>query len=704
MTDRLKQTTRRQLLQTPALAAAAALAGPRGIADAAPNTTVKMVRAGDAIEFRSGAALVCTLPGAPGAGFGEIRGDAISRRFRLGIWAVEDRLRRTAPDLFEWRRSWRNTSAQPAAGDFLAEAETGYAPEFTLLPAVSHDGNKERSGAAPKGLEANGEPFVFSGYRTSVPGGTYSEGAGWSVFLFASGTHPSMDCGCSLARAGDRMAHRLVWPERESAGVRRGGAGYREALEIAPGQSFEVVAYLAPRPVAEARREWAAGLDHAWRMNRRALRASFPTKRQWALACQFARESLWHEQPGYTGFLTGAGHWDVTKAGEYKDGRFVWGSPMQAEIGWVGQFAAIGAALLQDYLWNKNPKSRELAERALDFWADNYRLKCGLFYTHYDMKAGLQGWGAHNANFLGRPMKPGEKRYLDTCNLGHGMYQYLLASELAAQCGAPKPLWRRTALDACNFFLEHPLKDGTFGKAWSVDGECLSEESTCGAFVLWAMLKAYRTTRDARYLEASKRAFRTYSERDLHRLQCWGGAIDVNCIDKESCWPVLMSALDLYEITGEKQYLRDAELAGSYLASFQVSYSVPFQPESPLGRMNYDTFGGTNISVQGTGQDPWGALITLGWLRLAKATGKPIWRDRALIGWAQASIGVSDGTLVVKGLQRPPGSQNEVYGYGVGAHNGKAFFGEANQWLPAWPAVFRLVTLMHWGRWRDLEA
>ncbi len=49
------------------------------------------------------------------------------------------------------------------------------------------------------------------------------------------------------------------------------------------------------------------------------------------------------------------------------------------------------------------------------------------------------------------------------------------------------------------------------------------------------------------------------------------------------------------------------------------------------------------------GQDPWGELITLGWLRLAEATQNEIWHDRAVQCFNQGTIGVTDGTSLSRG-------------------------------------------------------
>jgi hypothetical protein len=251
---------------------------------------------------------------------------------------------------------------------------------------------------------------------------------------------------------------------------------------VASGATFEVTTYVVIRPAAEKRRTFSAGMDHAWRLNRHTVRPSFPPKRLWELGTQFARETLWYDQPDFTGFNIGR---------HLIDGQWVPGPVQRFEMGWCGQNGGYASALLQDYIWNKNRESLEKAEKTLDFWTQNGRLKCGLFCKHFDVKLGAENhWGPYNPTFLGRPLKPGE-RFVDTLNLGHGAYQFLLASELAENCGLHKPLWRQVGLDTCNFFLDHALPDGTYGKAWSLEGECLAPGYTTGAEMLWPMLKAY---------------------------------------------------------------------------------------------------------------------------------------------------------------------------------------------------------------------
>ena len=693
--------SRRDFLNRPAQGAAAAAL--LGVLEAATGPAIRIEKDGKDIRFAAGKTLVCRIPAvatadvkeADAAEFGEIGAHKAVRTFQAGAWDVSEQIRLLDQDLYEWRRTWKNRGSETVKADLSMEIESGYAPEFTLIPGISYNGNPEYGRMAVKGLANGGVPWVFSAFRSNIPAGNYSEGGGWSIFVFTSTDHRSEFCSFSLEPRGARLAHRLLWPERDNLPARGPNpAGFRETLEVPAGATFESTAYVVIRPTPEKRRAFSAGMDHAWKLNRHTVKASFPPKRLWELGTQFARDTLWYDKPDFTGFNIGV---------NLVDGKWVQRAGARFEIGWCGQNGGYATALLQDYIWNKNRESLEKGEKTLDFWTQNGRLKCGLFYTHFDVKLGATSWAAFNPTFLGRPLKPGE-RFIDTHNLGHGAYQFLLASELAEKCGLHKPQWRQVGMDTCNFFLDHALPDGTYGKAWSLEGECLAPGFTTGAQLILPMLKAYRMTHNRRYLESARRAFRAYLERDLDHMTCTGGALDADTIDREGGVPLLYAALDLYELTGSKEYLRHAELAGYYLASWQWHYSIPFHPESPILELKYDWFAGTGITAMSQSQDPWGGLWAAGWLRLAKATGREIWKDRAVQCFNQGTLGLSDGTLNVKGGTRPPGSQTESYNCALRTADGKRLYGDYRNWLVAWPSAHRLFTLMHWPNWKDFES
>jgi hypothetical protein len=96
--------------------------------------------------------------------------------------------------------------------------------------------------------------------------------------------------------------------------------------------------------------------------------------------------------------------------------------------------------------------------------------------------------------------------------------------------------------------------------------------------------------------------------------------------------------------------------------------------------------------------------MALGWLRLAKATGNQLWRDRAIQSFHQSAVGISDGHLVISGSKRPIGSQNESIGLMIGKLCGRGMESSYNNWLVAWTSALRLVVLMHWSKREDFGA
>ena len=415
------------------------------------------------------------------------------------------------PASFRWHRRWTNEASETRPFDGALELVSVYEPTWTMIPGVSYGGNSG-DGNEPKGLTENGVPWVYAANRVSVPAATYSESdtRGWSIALFTADDEASLNGSCALKPEGDGVVHRLCWPERELP--RQYAArdtythGWRAVRYLESGESFETTCYLVLRPVECRRSSWRSTLDCAWGEFDHDVDAWYDPERLWELGLRFARESLWQDTEDFTGFCAGIGR----EAGE-------WTPRALFEIGWVGQNGALATAFLHDYHANGNEKSLRIGERTLDHWAEIAPLDCGLFRTRFNPRTPFED--AHSAS--------GDRWVdnLDTCNLGHGAYQFLLGAELAEECGCSHPEWRVIALDALDFLVENQLDDDTFGKVWSFDGECLDETGTVGAFVIWALLKAYRVTDDERYVRSAKTAFDTYTERDLERMvPCCSGS------------------------------------------------------------------------------------------------------------------------------------------------------------------------------------
>jgi hypothetical protein len=573
------------------------------------------------------------------------------------------------PGLFEWTRSFRYTGneyVRPAR--LTMEFEAFYHSRYSLIPAVSYNGNPWGDGKEPKGFRKDGEPWTFAYHRVSVPGATYSESDAWSVALFSRPGQIPCGFACSLDPEADKTVHRLVWPEEETPLVYAMrdlySPPYREDLRVSRGQTITLKAWIVAGPVTRPKQGWHALLDAAWALDAHPPSIRYEPEDLWELGIQFAKDSLWAEEKTFKGFSIGL-RWDGRQWVQRESWKY--------EIGWAGQNASLADSLLADYLKTDDRTSLEMGLKCLDSWVRNARLKNGLFRCHFDYLIGL-------AN-------PKEE-VQDACNLGQAAQAFFEAYELAAKCKAPRPEYREAAFGICDFALKAMRPDGRIGKSWTNDGRLVDAEGTIGAFLVPPLVTAYRATHKAAYLEGAERAFAFYEGEFEKNGFTTAGALDTRCIDKESATPLLKAALDLYDLTGKEAYLQSAEDVSYYLASWQWHYTVPYAEGTVLRELDYDTLGGTAVSTQHHHQDPYAVIIVNDWIKLANLTRNGIWRERALAAWANGMSGISNGDLVVLGKKRPAGSQDEGF-----CHTRWLYPWSVTQWLVAWPTAFRLETL-----------
>ncbi|WP_126555419.1 hypothetical protein [Dictyobacter kobayashii] len=451
------------------------------------------------------------------------------------------------------------------------------------------------------------------------------------------------------------------------------------------------MAYLSVAAVGEERRGWQKMLDVAWQLNYHATSPWFSPDELWRLGIHFAKESLWAEEDIFRGFSIGLLWAEGTNK---QPGRWRQRPDHKYEIGWAGQNASLAVALLNDFLRSGDRDSLVRGLATLDCWVAGAALPGGLMRCHFD--AILDGSSFLTDDFT---RTGGDAReHQDACNLGGAALALFEAAQLAQQCGSPRPQYKDAALGICNFVLQTQRADGCIGRAWANNGVLLAMEGTIGAFLILPLISAYVHTDDERYLAAAERAYTYYIDALLRDGYTTAGALDTDCIDKESAVPLMDAGLTLYEVTGAHHYLNGAMHAAYYLASWQWCHTVEYSAESVLGKIGYDTFGGTAVSTQHHHLDPYAIACVPGWLQLAQLTGEDIWRQRARAAWDHGTIGISDGSLLVLGKQRPIGSQDE------GAfHTRWREYGSVSEWLVAWPTAFRLDVLRRSNDWLSLN-
>lgn len=585
-----------------------------------------------------------------------------------GYDPAQDSVTELEDGIFLMERTFSIREDQPAPERLRLEIVTAGKARFTEIPCVSYDGNPWGSHVEPQGDRCSGQPWVYASHRSSLPGCTYSENEQDAVCLFGDPENP--DFSMSLYQEMDSVRQSLILPQEETP-VRY----VAKALYDGPHKpklfldgSVTLRAYVVLNPIEKKGVAIRKALRFGWKRFAHEVKPRFDAEKLWELGVRFARESVYYEEDGYRGFCMGL-YYDAGRWIQRRD---------HLEIGWVGQNASTAVSLLRHALETGDSALLNQATGVLDNWL-NARMGNGLFHCYYD-------YLLPQCNGMPLPERQ------DPANLFSVVRQYLLAYHLLEEAGICKPEYRETALAVCRFALGAQLEDGTFPRGWLNDGTACATDGTAGAYMVWALLCGYEETKDIAMLDAARRSFDAYLYRFEEDGYMTAGALDTCCIDKESAMPMLAVAVLLYEHTKDERYLSCAQEISVYLETWLYHYSVRFPSGTLLQAYGYDTLGGTSVSTQHQHIDGYALLFVPFWLKLSQYTGDAFWEELAWAIWCNATQFVSDGTLVIDGVRRPAGSQDEGVNHTFW-HTSRGEFFHTSRWLVCWNNAFRLEGL-----------
>ena len=586
-------------------------------------------------------------------------------------------------------------------------------PSFTMIPAVSYNGNGW--GDTPEYVgdrDTDGTPWSFASHRVTIPSCTYSENDYVSLALMGEADDNS---ACSLYQTDEGERHVLIFPEEEGPRTlhRHFWDGpFQGTME--PQTDFEAIILVIPSD--GIRHRYKGLLDFAWRYYGHAVKPQKKAGQLYSLSIAYARYLLQKEKDGFIGFTNGAQWQPRLNAYQKLEHNY--------EIGWVGQNTSLAAAFLHDYLLSKDQVNLKTGMDVLDAWLrhtgpDQKFLSARINYPKTSpspmldlekmSKEDIDPWDFGEAELEGILEQAGKPRpphrtpaAHDACNLGTGAEGYFEAYDLLQKIGTDKPEYLKAALDTCDFALSSQDANGAFAKSWDKDGNVLSKKGTIGCFLILPLLNAHRRTGDEKYRRAAVRAFDYYYEELEREGFTTAGALDTYSIDKESASPLLRDAIALYDATGDQKYVEKAEKIAWYLCTWMFHYTIEYPEDCIIRRLDYDTFGATSVSTPHHALDQYALRDVLSFLRLYELTGFIQWKERALAFWCNATQGVSDGTLYVGGRLRPAGSQDEAISHTRWRRNSTPAF-SPTQWLSAWPCAFRLENLRWLTDWDFLD-
>lgn len=578
-------------------------------------------------------------------------------------------------------------------------------PTFTMVPAVSYNGNGWGSTPEYVGDSFEGKPWTYASHRVTIPSCTYSENDQISIALMAEAEDSS---ACSLYKTDEGERHVLIFPEEEGPKtLQRHFWGEPFVGSMEPRCDFHGILLAVPSDGSKHR--YGHLLDFAWRYYAHPIVPPMSAKELYRLSIAYGRYLFEREKNGFAAFTNGAQwHLGVTA---YKK------TEHRYEVGWVGQSASLANAFIWDYMQNGDKENLDMALEAHDSWIKFGSFPAGHFASRleYDyaylrrleaiekpdpwemgegMYETLKGLYEKRlaAEAEGKPFiksKAKKRTTTNACNVGTGAVGYFEAYRLLKEIGIDKPEYLRAAYSACDLAIKTQSENGEYAKAWDADGNVVVRNGTVGAFLILPMVDAYRVSGEAKYLVSAVQAFDFYYGSLARDGFTTAGALDTYCIDKESASPLLRDALELYAVTAEKKYLEAAEKVAWYLCTWMMHFTVHYPKDSLIGKMGYDTFGSTSVSTAHQALDQYALRDVLSFLKLYELTGRRQWRERALAFWCNACQCVSDGTQFINGRIRPAGSQDEAIFHTRWGRYGVSSF-SPSQWLPAWPCAFRL--------------
>ena len=259
-------------------------------------------------------------------------------------------------------------------------------------------------------------------------------------------------------------------------------------------------------------------------------------------------------------------------------------------MGWAGQAAAPGYALLALADRFRDPELTVMAERALDTLSTSPVSASG-FPVRFDAEA--ETWSG-----------------VDPVSQGQGLENFARAIEVARLRGLDSSRWETFLRAACAVHAERILR-----KDWR-------PRSTAEGFSVSPLLRGARLFDQPLFREAALKAVEHYGRRHLDLSEpYWGGTLDANCEDKEGAWAGFQAFLAAYDHTGEERYLRWAEHALNVLLTYVVVWDIDLPP----GRLRDHGFrsrGWSVVSPQNQHLDVYAVVATPEIYRMGELLGR----------------------------------------------------------------------------------
>lgn len=580
----------------------------------------------------------------------------------------------------------------------IFELKSEFKFDHYVFPGFNYNGNEYGGSNTPTGLTRDGQPWVFAYDREGIPSCTVTEDEKHGLALFASDeSEESLRSACSLIKDDKGYAHHRIYHPVSEMPYTYGGKNrmydpYEEYMHLVPGGMIKlhINAFVCvPRYKNYATADLMEACDKIFKFDKTPC---LTNKRIWDLGISFFK------------FLTTDYKGVPMLRGHYADKLFrmchaatMYGKAMaiamenpkntclsefstRFEIGWADQGAMTARLIAIDGFINNKPENVEQGMKTIDAYVSTQK-ENGLLHPFY------------SANFVEDPAK---RQPPDACNMGWAMTEVMRSYHLFKDHDIDKPEYLEFCKKLADFAVENYSEEVGFGKTWFIDGKPRTTDGGAGGFMIMGLMEVYKTIKDQRYIDTAIKAMDFYYERDLDNFVCTAGALDCLCTDKETAYPFVRAAIDLYEITNDEKWLIRAEKALTYFFSWMFWYDAIYPVDAEFTKYGYYTTGGTLISAEHSALDPWGALLVYDCMKLYHLTGKESYKKWAKMTWCNALLGITtEEGMSIHGNVRPLGSQNEGFFHARWTkyrptHEERGHF---NDNLQTWMSAWRLYTI-----------
>ncbi|SDC99893.1 hypothetical protein [Niabella drilacis] len=290
------------------------------------------------------------------------------------------------------------------------------------------------------------------------------------------------------------------------------------------------------------------------------------------------------------------------------------------QLGWVS-----GMMNTYPMLALNNAKERARVAAELDFVVTKLQGRSGYFY------GGITADGKIRPEKMNPAFPEVQAMVRKNADALLWLLKHLMLLKAQGYEASVKPGWETAAKKLAAAFARTWKQDGQFGQYIApATGRIAVYNSTAGAIVPAGLAIASGYFKNKEWLQVAKESAEYYYQRDVVKQGLTGGdcgdiSMDAN---SESAFGFLESLMALYHYTGDKSWLRKAEVQAALCASWTISYDPVFPAGSQIGKLGSKMAGAVWASIQNKHAAPGICTASGDYLfKLFRATGNPLYAD-----------------------------------------------------------------------------